>query len=328
MLPVKGVEYELAHVMDDRVEWQTFVPRRPPLTYPGFSIGAGQCWMNGFSGLYQRSLNPTSLWHRVAAFEGVDVKRPVVTGNEVLFLFAGGRSGNPGCALYHNNEWIIRYGDFDHAVAGLDGKTLFVASRNGVYIRREAGTLDLQFLSLPANGPVGRIIQDKDETLWISTSEGVLHYHPGQSPPSTRVNASLTEIHQETGLPVSFGGVRRFSTANPPEAFRYSWRFDGGPWSHFECWLGLLLPLPGLQPGPHRLEVRASDADGNVDPTPVVLSFTMLSVPLQQRAWFTPLVGLVMVLIACLSWLGIARTRQIARQQHCLAAGNRGPHPG
>ena len=76
--------------------------------------------------------------------------------------------------------------------------------------------------------------------------------------------------------------------------------------------------LPDLASGKHRLEVRARDVDGNVDPSPAALEFTVLPVPLQQRAWFLPLVLVLAGLIAWLGWIGIDRTRQIARSNIAL----------
>jgi signal transduction histidine kinase/ActR/RegA family two-component response regulator len=93
---------------------------------------------------------------------------------------------------------------------------------------------------------------------------------------------------------------------------------DNGHWSRFEPWPKQTLPLPDLDSGGHWLEVRARDVDGNVSVNPATLFFTVLPVPLQQRAWFTPVVLLLAGLMAWLAWIGIDRTRQIARSNTAL----------
>jgi hypothetical protein len=97
----------------------------------------------------------------------------------------------------------------------------------------------------------------------------------------------------------------------------------------FVKWPGSNLPLPGLKPGLHRLEARAwniapphIDSTGEVDPTPACLDFTVLPSPLQQRPWFKPVAGLLLVLIAGLSWLAIRRTWQIAHTYAALRQEN------
>jgi signal transduction histidine kinase/CheY-like chemotaxis protein/streptogramin lyase len=311
MFPTRSVGYDLVHVLDDRLEWQPSASGRPPQTYPNFFIGAGQCWMPGYAGLYQRAIEPSSVWRKVDAFQETGASQWVVGKNEVLFLVPGGRSGKPGCALYHDGKWEFQNGNFYRAAVSQDKTTFFLGGRGGMYIRRVSGTLDMRYLPLPEDLLVGSIVQDQDGTLWIGTSDGVFHYCPAHSAPGTRITASLTEVRQNERLPVSFCGVRRFSASNLPEAFRYSWRIDGGVWSAFEAppqWLS----LPSLGPGQHQLEARASDLDDNVDPTPALLDFTVLDIPLQQQPWFMPVVGLLVVLIAFLSWVGITRTRQIS----------------
>jgi len=311
------VGYDLIRVLDSGLEWQTFPSGRPPTTYPNFTIAAGRCWMHGYAGLYQRSLDSADPWQSVSPFEETGVGQMGIGENDLLFVYPGGRSGNPGCALYSDGVWRFHSGEFDRVAVSPDRKTFLLGSRGGVYIRRVPGTLDLRYLPLPSDAIVGRMVPSQDGSLWIGTAEGVFHYRPSTVPPDTRISAALTEVRQDAALPVSFRGVKRFSANDPAGAFRYSWRFNGGAWSRFEE-VGNVLSLPPLKPGQHHLEVRACDADDNVDPTPTVLDFAVLDVPLQQRMWFRPAVGFLVCLIGYLSWIGITRTRQIALSNTAL----------
>jgi signal transduction histidine kinase/CheY-like chemotaxis protein len=313
-----NMTYGLALVTDEGAQWQTLAPAPPPLMYPTFAVGAGRYWLHGYSGLYERSPAATGTWQQVTAFPDNGFSSSVARSDEVLFLFSGGRSGRSGCALFVPDRWNTVYGDFFRAAPGLDGKTIYLCARSGLFIRREPGTLDFEHLPTPGNAFINSVFADEAGALWLGTSEGVLHYQPSHTPPVATVNAALTEVNAGTKLPVTFGGLQRFDLDNPAGSFRYSWRVDSNPWSRFGPWPGQSLEIPRLPPGLHQLEVRVRDADGNVNPSPAALKFTVLPEPLQKRPWFMPAAWSLAALVAWLCWLGVARTRQIARSNAAL----------
>ena len=302
----------VARVVGDKVEWLPFASVPPPLTYMNLIIGAGRNWLSGYSGLYEQSLTNAGLWLKVTAFPDSGFGWSLANAEEMLLIFSGGRSGRAGVALYSSNKWNCVYGEFSRTTFGRDQKTIFLPSRNGVFIRRQPGTLDFEYLQVPGDGFVNIAIDDPAGTLWLGTSDGTLHYRPGQVAPHTLALASVDELRRGAALPVTFYGQRRFEKNNDPAGFRYSWRIDAGSWSPFAAWPGTSLKLPALKSGQHVLEVRARDVDGNVDATPATLKFTILPVPLQSRPWFLPLVALVGLLLAWLIWLSIANVRRIA----------------
>jgi signal transduction histidine kinase/CheY-like chemotaxis protein len=310
--------YSLALVSDGRIEWQPLQPAAPPLTYPVWIAGAGRCWLYGYSGLYEQTTAPSGDWHQVTAFPDTGFAASLTSSNEALFTFSGGRSGHPGCSLFSANGWTTVPGDFSQPKFGWDKKTIYLSSHGGVFIRKEPGTLDFEYLQTPGDALVNVTVADPAGNLWLGTSEGVLCYQPSHISPVTKILASSTEVRKGAWLPVMFRGLRRFGKENNPASFRYSWRVDNGPWSRFDPWPKHNLPMPDLDPGGHRLEVRARDVDGNVSVTPAALSFTVLLVPLQQRVWFPPVVFLLAGLMVWLVWLGIHRTRQIARSNTAL----------
>jgi signal transduction histidine kinase/CheY-like chemotaxis protein/ligand-binding sensor domain-containing protein len=310
LLPVDSVDYELVHVAADQLAWESFASGRSPLTYPTFMHAAGQHWMYGYAGLYQREPDSTKPWQKVELFPDARINSGAGGAGELLVLSLA-QAGRSGCALYRDGKWLFEPGDFDKATVSRDRKRFFLTSRGRIDIRRTPGTLTLSPLLLPEDAVVNSLVEDQDGTLWIGSSEGVLHYRADNAPPDTRLIASVTAVRPETALPVTFKAVKRFGEDARETGYLFSWRVDNGEWSSNAA-SNQTLSLPKLRPGQHLLEVRAEDADGNIDSTPAQLAFSVLPIPLQERIWFRPLVAMVVALIAYLIWLGITRTRQIA----------------
>jgi len=306
--------YGVAQVEGEKVTWLPFVPAPPPLTYPNAIQGAGRRWLQGYSGLYEQSPTTPDHWPPVTAFSDRGFGGPPLSSaEELLVFFSGGSSGHAGCALYHSNQWQRVSGEFSHPTLGRDRKTFYLSSRNGVFIRHQPGTLDFEYLQVPGDSFVNITVGDSSGALWLGTSDGTLRYQPAQVVPRITALASSVELRRGIPLPVTFRGQGRFEKNSNPTGFHYSWRIDNDHWSPFEPWPGSALQLPALSSGPHVLEVRARDVDGNVTPAPASVKFTILAEPLQNQPWFLLLVVLVAGLLAWLFWLSIAQVQQIAR---------------
>ena len=220
--------YRLALVTDDRVEWQPLRPAPPLLNYPTWNAAAGRHWLYGYSGLYEQTTAPTGDWHQVTAFPDTGFGASLISSNEAVFTFSGGPSGHPGCSLFSGNGWTTVPGDFSQPKFGWDKKTIYLSSHGGVFIRKEPGTLDLEYLQAPGDSLVNVTVADPAGNLWLGASEGVLRYQPSRIPPVTKILASSTEVRKGLPLPVMFRGLRRFGKENNPASFRYSWRVDNG----------------------------------------------------------------------------------------------------
>ena len=306
-----STKFELGFLANSNVLWRTGERALPPLMYPGLTLGAGASWIRGYAALYHGPLAATGPWEQVTAFPDTSFEGALGNTNEVLFNFSGGRAGKPGCALYSRAGWKLAYGDYTRMWAGAEGR-VYLAGRGGCYLRRESGTLELEFLPLPMDSFVSAIAPGHNGTLWVGTAEGVLQYHPSPMPPETSIESLEAEVRGDGLLHVAFAGRRRFDPEARPAAYRYSWRFDEGDWTPFQNEPAPALSVARLKPGLHRIEARARDVDGHVDPTPAVFNFIVQPIPLQERSWFAWLVGFVVLLIGGLSWQGVQRSRQIA----------------
>jgi signal transduction histidine kinase/ActR/RegA family two-component response regulator len=312
------IDYGLARVTDDSVEWQPLNPAPPPLAISTWMTGAGRNWLRGYAGLYEQDAPPNGEWRQVTLLSGGGFSSALMSSNEALFAMDGGRTGKPGCALFTTNGWTVLAGSFANTKFDTQRQKIFFASPNGVFIRKQPGTLVLEHLQAPGGLPVNVAIEDQHGDLWLGTPEGVLRYRPGHLPPMAVVAATLTEIVPGRPLPVTFDSVRRFEPQANPADFFYSWRVDDLAWSPFESWHAAALKLPELVSGAHRLQVRARDVDGNISLFPAELQFTVLPLPLQQRLWFYPLLGLVIFALLWLGWQRLAQLRKIARTNAAL----------
>ncbi|PTY03651.1 hypothetical protein DB347_20670 [Opitutaceae bacterium EW11] len=131
----------------------------------------------------------------------------------------------------------------------------------------------------------------------------VSHQFRGPAP-RTSIKAGASVISQPGNLAVLWTAVMPWRAAKDAP-LQYSFRLDDQPWSPFNSDRGhSFFTLPH---GHHRLEVRARDADFNIDPTPAVLDFEVLP-PVWRQAWFVALMVLLGGLIA-------AQTVRVMREQ-------------
>ena len=315
-LDARTTDYAVVHAQGDALSWIDLGATPPPVPYPQFYRVGSVEFIAGYDRVYRRDTAGDGAWAVLNEFSASAFSLPLISRDEALVFFKNGKGGGPGCARFHRGRWTEASGEFDHGNFAPDRRGLSIATRGGVYRRSRPDGLDFDYLPLPEDTLIQSLFTTSAGALWIGTSEGVLHYRPRSNPPETFIHSRVVEVG-DGGLPVRFGGIARHQTALPPQAWRFSWRFDDEPWSEFTEGEEPTLPTSRLAPGRHRLELRARSAEG-VDASPARLDFEVLPVPLQERAWFVPAVAGVALLIAGLAWLGVARSRAIRRSNAAL----------
>ena len=174
----------------------------------------------------------------------------------------------------------------------------------------------------------GQFRQTSDGAVWISISSRgwkrraldrdidkpeeqefwTCRYVPEQHSPSTAITQFEREISPRGNTSISWSGADRWHVTDR-EGLRYSYRFDGGGWSHY-------LPetqhiFTSLESGDHTFEVRARDMDFNVDPDPPKIQFHVAA-PLWRQPWFLGLITITS--LALLTSLRVYSARQRNRE--------------
>ncbi len=131
-----------------------------------------------------------------------------------------------------------------------------------------------------------------------------IRYALDSDPPETRIDAFESRLPESGNAYFEWSGMDAWSRTWSKD-LEYSYRLNGGSWAPFQK--EGQVSIPSLAPGNYRLEVRARDADWNIDPTPASVEFTVVPF-LWKRPWFLGTVLLTIALIGALVYL-LIRTR-------------------
>lgn len=172
------------------------------------------------------------------------------------------------------------------------------------------------------NGGVGKIAEDPDGHIWASVDEkGLMRYVPSPDPPVTAIRQMPSQIPYNDHSVFQFDGSDPWEIT-PHEELVYAWRIQsspGGqfstPWSPYSREQSIISPR--LDYGEYRFEVRAADADFNVDPTPAQKVFTVLP-PLWATPGFLFPVGLFAGVSALTAGLLIRNYAKLRVSEHRL----------
>ena len=224
-------------------------------------------------------------------------------------IIAGGRDK---VLAYRGAAWsLLRSGlgsvrSFSIAPDG----ALWVASASGVHRFKDGSWIAQQ----PAEGLPSAlaylVFHDRSGRLWAGTTGGLSLYHPeaDTDPPVTLLDPSSNtrEVPPHGDARFVFSGIDKWNQTAPGRVL-FSHRLDGGGWSQPDS--SGYAAYHALRPGAHRLEVRAVDRSGNVDPHPKTFEFVVL-LPWYRQAGFLLLSGLGSTAILTLGWLAILQYRR------------------
>ena len=118
-------------------------------------------------------------------------------------------------------------------------------------------------------------------------------YKPGSEPPVVQFLDYYPEVVAPANIHISWNGLD-FWSVTPEDKLEYSYRLDSGDWSPFSRDDSVV--LTGLSKGPHSLELKVRDLDGNVGFVEKAAIFSVVP-PLWQRGWFLLFVLFILIVI-------------------------------
>ena len=234
----------------------------------------GDLWIGGSSGL---GVYSKGKYRSVRAADGF-----TLTGAFSLFEPSPGRlwvGGRLEIQEFDGHRWTSVHKGFDRVrnmLRARDG-TIWVASGTGVdRFRNGAWIVNSGEDGLPSS-VVYTVFEDRQGRIWTGTTRGISLFHPeaDPAPPRTTLSEDVNPREAAPDAPVHllFSGVDKWNMTLP-EMLLFSWRLDDDKWSDFAE--GNSASFRKLAGGAHRFEVRAMDRNGNVDPHPARLAFTVL----------------------------------------------------
>lgn len=240
--------------------------------------------------------------------------------------------GGTGLFHYNGKKWN-RYTTFNGLASNMV-TNIYIDNDSSVYIASDKGISFFdgrQFVpqiihpALNIQRERGNLRKSVDGALWINraTREWYLYdfkntvedptifkttmYLKENQAPETTISFSDREISSSGNVMISYTGTDYWNYT-PSDKIQFSIRLNGKEWSLFSE--DKTTTFLDLDAGDYNLEVRSRDLDGNIEPTPEQISFSILP-PVYLRTWF---ILTILTFLGIIVWLLIrlyARDRQI-----------------
>ncbi len=240
--------------------------------------------------------------------------------------------GGSGLFYFDGKKWA-RFTTFNGLASNMV-TNLLVVNDSAVYVASDKGISFFdgrQFISqiihpdLTIQRERGFLRKSADGDLWINqaTREWYLYdfknsdenpflfktssYKKGANAPKTTISFSNREISSSGNLIIAYSGIDYWNQT-PSKKIQFSHRLNREAWSPFSEEKSSV--FFDLGAGNYTLEVRSRNLDGNIEPQPARISFSILP-PVYRRAWF---ILTIFSLLSIIVWLLIrlyARNRQI-----------------
>lgn len=319
--PEKGVwcivktneSYELLYVNRDNLETYPIpLSIKLPIPVPMRVDREKNIWIYGDFGLYKSNQKSLGRWELVSSYAGQFFTTSAASNKDVWFGITA-HLGNPGGLVQYAKGVFSFYPANPQSLSVVDkDQTIYFTGDDCLYRISDRDNRTPRQLPIHSFNVIHSIVRDHSDAIWIGQSDSVLRFRSDKVPPDTHIIVSASEVIAGRNLLVRFQGLERFSPDLPNDQFRFSWRFDDRPWTEFQNDPSHGLSLKNLSPGRHSLHVRAQDIGYDVDPTPASYEFVILPVPLQERVWFQPLVGCIIVFIVILACYALLAKHKIA----------------
>ncbi|HYE30460.1 MAG TPA: PAS domain-containing protein [Methylomirabilota bacterium] len=286
---------------------------------PRFAVSKEGLWMFGNFGLYR--LNESlSVWEKIPNIRN-NIFAALVHSNSICFLFDGNTGGRSGYLSYRNGQFTPVYTDVSEFSAALSGGHLLISEGRGLTMLDAATHARLQHLTLPIEAGILSVVRRANGELWLGCNNGsTLRYRSDELPPSTQVVRSQRTVEHGGRLRAEIHATQRYRPRQLVAEYKFSWRFDNGPWSAFAAFPSEGFPVDNLAPGKHVLEVRARDEGLHVDPNAARIEFTVLPLPLQSRPWFWAAASGFMLLLVGSTLVAVRRAEAHKAANRALRA--------
>jgi signal transduction histidine kinase/CheY-like chemotaxis protein/ligand-binding sensor domain-containing protein len=137
-------------------------------------------------------------------------------------------------------------------------------------------------------------------------------YLPDTNPPDTQIIVSEDRVFESQNLYIRWKGTD-FRNVTGSREIEYSYRVDDGSWSEYSTENSLL--MENVAPGQHRIEVRARDADWNVDPTPAVLLVHVVPYLWKRPVFIIPVLLTFCLIVALITFIVRYKYAEILRME-------------
>lgn len=185
---------------------------------------------------------------------------------------------NKGILQFDGIEWSevnTTLGTVNDIQVSNDG-SVWVASRTGVH-RYHLGSWQINTKDdgLPHES-TGNIFVDSQGRVWAGTAKGISLYDPNadKDPPQTLMSEENVNEIASGGGKFVYSGMDKWKYTRQ-EHLLYSHRIDDGEWTPFTP--ETVASVSALPARKYKLQVRAMDRNWNIDPTPAVWYFEVVS---------------------------------------------------
>jgi len=174
MLGHDKMDYAIARVSDAGVTLLPLGASQPPVSYATFSETSEALLLRGYSGIYWRPHDGgETTWRKFEELPGMGFSQAATGPGELTTIFQGPQ---PGFAVLRGGRWQLSYGEYNRVDYSAGPAHALPGQSRGDSHPAHPGSAELDFLPLPADVFVQRVIDAPDGSLWIGTSDGVLRY--------------------------------------------------------------------------------------------------------------------------------------------------------
>jgi signal transduction histidine kinase len=243
-----------------------------------FLTQSGQIWVLGLTGLRQYSADRIHNKELSQSFQGQNAQCLLEMENGVVWV-----GGNNGIYQYDGSSWtVVRKNIAARVMQKTKDGSIWVVTSNGLYrYKNQSWVQYSENEGLTDILNFTNVIEDNENTIWLSTNRGVFHYDPTADidAPQTLLDdqRNTKKVSPDGNTLIFFDGIDKWKYT-PKHRLLYSYKIDEHDWSPFQEENSVY--LQNLAYGPHSFQVRTMDRNWNMDPTPERFRFAV------QYPWY------------------------------------------